>query len=358
MSQCLLLIFLSLLAALELACAFLRPSPTLGMPRFPKGRSSPPSATATFTRSQSHLLRSTTESGSANDVAASISDQQQVARAALEKLRARQLSELEETERLLDLVTNPEIDHSSASTPTFMSTAASLLSGFDYGFVGRSDGVPPTLKGGVEELANKYPGPPPNLWKLGTTQFIRNLKAILGEYSDEPETLLTPQQVEMQEKLNQLTLNSTQIWEREEALGPILAPWIIKLPYLAVCYLLDVVFEHRYVPSRFFLRKWDSPPVLRSLLNKPGLTSPLFSCLMFITPHAIAVETVARMPYFSYSKYLQKDLLMAANGCTLRLFCFSSHFSLFLASPVSLLRSQSECFTFTRPLAFGAVLPI
>ncbi len=66
-------------------------------------------------------------------------------------------------------------------------------------------------------------------------------------------------------KLKQLTLNSTAIWERERSRGEIVAPLIIKVPYLVLCYMLDVVFEGRYVPSRFFL-----------------------------------LETVARMPYFSY----------------------------------------------------------
>jgi hypothetical protein len=181
---------------------------------------------------------------------------QAVAQAALNKLLQRQRSELEETERLLELVSNQEIDLATACAPTALSTAASLLSGVDYGFVGRSDGIPATLKGGLAQLADKYPGPPPNLWTLGTTQFRRNLKAMVGEYADEPDVHLTPQQVQLQDKLQQLTLNSTLIWEREYANGPIQAPWIIKLPYLAVCYLLDVVFEHRYVPSRFFLRKW------------------------------------------------------------------------------------------------------
>lgn len=44
-----------------------------------------------------------------------------------------------------------------------------------------------------------------------------------------------------------------------------MAPWIIKLPYLTLCYLLDVVFENKNPFCRFFL-----------------------------------LETVARMPYFSY----------------------------------------------------------
>lgn len=44
-----------------------------------------------------------------------------------------------------------------------------------------------------------------------------------------------------------------------------MAPWVIKIPYLLICYMLDRMFEGKYVPARFFL-----------------------------------LETVARMPYFSY----------------------------------------------------------
>lgn len=69
----------------------------------------------------------------------------------------------------------------------------------------------------------------------------------------------------LRNKLQQLTLNSTAIWEKEEADGPIQAPWLIKVPYLVLCWFLDTVFEGKYVPSRFFF-----------------------------------LETVARMPYFSY----------------------------------------------------------
>jgi ubiquinol oxidase len=68
-----------------------------------------------------------------------------------------------------------------------------------------------------------------------------------------------------------LTLNASAIWEREakhyggSVISSMEGPWIIKLPYLFLCYMLDTIFEGRYVPSRFLL-----------------------------------LETVARMPYFSY----------------------------------------------------------
>jgi len=196
-----------------------------------------------------------------------VQSSQQAAKDALVKLRDRQLRELGETQRLLELVTE-DLDHhdTSSSSSTSLSTAASILAGVDYGFISRSEGATPTLQGGLEALAHQYPGPPSNIWTIGSQQFVRNLRAMKGEYRDEPETHLTDEQVKLQESLQQLTLNSTAIWEREFADGPLQAPWIIKLPYLAICYLLDVIFEGRYVPSRFHL-----------------------------------LETVARMPYFSYS---------------------------------------------------------
>ena len=76
---------------------------------------------------------------------------------------------------------------------------------------------------------------------------------------------LTPKAKSLRKKLKSLTLSTEAIWERERSRGPIVAPFIIKIPYLVLCYLLDVVFEGRYVFSRFFL-----------------------------------LETVARMPYMSY----------------------------------------------------------
>jgi Alternative oxidase. len=94
---------------------------------------------------------------------------------------------------------------------------------------------------------------------------MRNLNAMRGEYKDEEDLSLTLEQRRLQSRLKKLTLNSTAIWEREKARGEIVAPWVIKVPYYVLCYFLDVVFEGKYVFSRFFL-----------------------------------LETVARMPYFSY----------------------------------------------------------
>ena len=185
----------------------------------------------------------------------------------LKNLLKRQQEEVEETARLIKRLesaqgklTKENIDEDCEH----ISTAASILAGFDYGFKSRSEG--PT----VAELKSASPafegyGPPANVWTLGTQQFMRNLRAMVGEYRDEEDVELSPRQKEVREALENLTLSSDAIWEREIADGPIEAPWIIKIPYLVLCYMLDRVFEGKYVFNRFFL-----------------------------------LETVARMPYFSY----------------------------------------------------------
>lgn len=198
---------------------------------------------------------------------------QKVAKEALKKLLARQQKEVRETQELIqNLQFDIEDQIGNATTSEVLSSpiATSLLSGFDYGFLTRSEGCRfGSVNDFDDQLFDGY-GPPPNIFSIGSQQFMRNLNAMIGEYRDEEDFVLSKKQKENRKKLEQLTLNTTAIWEREESRGPIIAPLIIKIPYYALCYLLDVVFEGRYVPSRFFL-----------------------------------LETVARMPYFSYIAMLQ-----------------------------------------------------
>eukprot|EP00966_Prymnesium_polylepis_P078947 1829756-Prymnesium_polylepis.1 len=72
-------------------------------------------------------------------------------------------------------------------------------------------------------------------------------------------------------KLRQLRLSSANILAREEARGGIPAdtPALIRVPYVKLCEFIDLVFEERPVIERFFF-----------------------------------LETVARMPYFSYVSML------------------------------------------------------
>jgi ubiquinol oxidase len=208
------------------------------------------------TQHQSQLFSKTENSRSARAEAATRS---------LENLRERQMEELAETDRLLQQIRQVEVSsHSPTNISSTNKAAASILAGVDYGFQSRSEGASFSDLNGGSPAFEGY-GPPSNLWKLGTQQFMRNLNAMKGEYADETDFALTDSQKELHAQLDALTLNATGIWDREMQNGPIEAPFVIKIPYFGLCYMLDEVFDGKYIPSRFFL-----------------------------------LETVARMPYFSY----------------------------------------------------------
>lgn len=190
---------------------------------------------------------------------------------AIESLRSllqRQEADIEMTKKLLATIEDPS-QGGNHITPTL---------GFNYGFVSRSEGP------GFLEIRGDIPGydgPPANVWTLGWGQFWRNWDAIKGEYKDEEDVELTQQQQGLRTKLSELTLDSNEIWKREENTG-IVAPLIIKAPYVVLCWFLDTLFENRYPFARFFL-----------------------------------LETVARVPYFSYISmiHLYETLGMCINAC-------------------------------------------
>lgn len=115
---------------------------------------------------------------------------------ALERLLQRQKADVEMTEILIQSLKQQhkhenlnenenKNEHELMKSPatTTLSYAASIASGFDYGFVSRSEGVKfADLNGGIDGY-----GPPANLWKLGTSQFTRNLGAMMNEYQDEED---------------------------------------------------------------------------------------------------------------------------------------------------------------------------
>ena len=74
---------------------------------------------------------------------------------------------------------------------------------------------------------------------------------------------------ELRDRLGGLELSNDAIWERERARPDVIAPWIIKAPYYVLCYFLDAVFPENRPIQRFWF-----------------------------------LETVARMPYFSYNTML------------------------------------------------------
>jgi len=202
-----------------------------------------------------------------------IEKKQTLAINALQALLERQRGEVKETETLIQELSLDRVDQNTFTrdgrATNASDIAVSIYSGFDYGFVSRSEGCRSDLEGGFDSsLANadgETYAPPANLMSLGFQQFMRNFNAIMGEYKEEEDVSLTSTQNSLHQQLKYLTLDTDAIWEKERSRGPIIAPWIIKIPYFVLCYFLDVVFEEHYVFSRFFL-----------------------------------LETVARMPYFSY----------------------------------------------------------
>lgn len=217
----------------------------------------------TSIRSSSHFRSDITKVRSANindfksssdSSAKKVSDKRLEAKAAIQKLIERQRQELRDTEELLANLNE---------TPTDITI--SVNAGVDYGFMSRSEGCRfQDISEANDKMFQNY-GPPANILSLGKNQFLRNWKAMQGEYMEEEDFDRSPTQIHLQEQLDQLTLTSSKIWERERARGEIVAPWAIKIPYYILCFFLDVGFEGKNVFSRFFL-----------------------------------LETVARMPYFSY----------------------------------------------------------
>lgn len=197
----------------------------------------------------------------------------------VQQLLEKQKAELQETELLLKRLTTVTMprngtDHReihdewiSSKSPEL---ASSILSGVKYGFVSRSEGALfDDMSGGAIGGSDEY-APPPNILLLASKAFRNNFDAIFGKYRDEVPVKLTKQQKDLQAKLKMLTLNCTAVWEREREMTQIEAPLAIEIPYYFLCYFLDYAFEGRYVPARFYF-----------------------------------LETVARMPYFSYISMLQ-----------------------------------------------------
>jgi len=152
----------------------------------------------------------------------------------------------------------------------------------EYMFISRCEGsaakLPrvPTSPGianyiSVNVTSNSFVGPPPaSIFELAGNQFTRNLRAIFGNY-DEPTENLSTEVIKNRELLSKLKLNSANVVKREEARGgvPKDTPDIIKIPYIKLCEFIDIVFEQRPPIERFFF-----------------------------------LETVARMPYFTYISML------------------------------------------------------
>lgn len=149
----------------------------------------------------------------------------------------------------------------------------------EYGYIQSNAGLY------IDISKTRPPGVPRNALELATENFARELEAMKASFrgdddvpgNGEPVILanrdVSPEErelmSELRDRLNTLTLSNDAIWERERARPEVPAPWIIKAPYLVLCYFLDFVFPEDRPIQRFWF-----------------------------------LETVARMPYFSYNTML------------------------------------------------------
>ena len=132
-----------------------------------------------------------------------------------------------------------------------------ILTGtYDYGFSSKSTGSQII---GVTSV--KGSTVPPSAIFLAVDNFKRELRELV-QFNEKSNDVNNKDDIRA--KLKLLTLSNDAIWKRKENRPEVKAPYIIKLPYLFLCNLLDVLFEGRPINRFYFL------------------------------------ETVARMPYFSY----------------------------------------------------------
>ena len=99
-------------------------------------------------------------------------------------------------------------------------------------------------------------GPPPSAMTLALNNFGRELKELTAsvlpyETRDIERTFATDEAATYAEALKNLTLSNDAIWAREDARPSVPAPLVIRLPYLALCGVLDTLYDGRPI-ARFW----------------------------------------------------------------------------------------------------------
>lgn len=138
----------------------------------------------------------------------------------------------------------------------FNSSLANITrnSGYDYGFISKSVGPQ------VSTISTSGDAVPASAIVLAIQNFKLELSNLVLSFKRNVSEPIDP----ILQKLSSLKLSNEAIWERENSRSEIRAPWVIKAPYLLLCLFLDVLFDGNPIERFYFL------------------------------------ETVARMPYFSY----------------------------------------------------------
>ena len=191
----------------------------------------------------------------------------------LEQRRTQLLSELADLTRAIEA---EEADQAER-TEFFMGVNVTLGSGkstFEpsFGYLSRSAGVY------TESETADGTNLPSNAIDLAVRNFGRELPELLKTLNGTDRVVCGPnnrcsdEAAALRSKLDALVLSNDAVWQREkdreEAGGGVSAPLVLLVPYYVLCFALDVCFEDRPLSRFWFL------------------------------------ETVARMPYFSYVSML------------------------------------------------------
>jgi len=116
---------------------------------------------------------------------------------------------------------------------------------------------------------------------------------------------------EIKKKLRQLKLSNDAVWDRERARHArgeeVQSPWYIKIAYYSLCYFLDITYNYRFVAKSSFRSRLSFRPLQRFWF----------------------LETVARMPYFSYITmlHLYESLGWWRQGAVLRKIHFAEEWN-------------------------------
>ena len=162
---------------------------------------------------------------------------------------------------------------------------------YTYGYLSRSAGV-------YIDRDGSESGPPTGLIDIAQRNFLREVGELFRELKQSllPRQVVRPGRVSSTEsqleydvtagptaavadnatvasdvrraQLDSLVLSNEAVWTREEDRTQVAAPWTLKVPYYALCWVIDVAFDGRPLARFWFL------------------------------------ETVARMPYLSYVSML------------------------------------------------------
>ena len=142
-------------------------------------------------------------------------------------------------------------------------------------------------------------GPPSSFADLAIRNFIREFgelrRTLAGprdgdaghaEHAESPET------THIRAQLRKLVLSNDAVWAREKARPQVDAPLLLRAPYYFLCYLLDSAFDGRPI-ARF----WCAQTSQLAHIRRSHATHTPSTWHRFL-------ETVARMPYFSYISML------------------------------------------------------